>query len=102
MHGKFLLHLSLFFKMNKNREYAEMLAQGQFLYNHAILKLVLSLPIGKVLTVFLHIQNAIPRIRIPRHGAISRYINCFLSDTKQTCPSLDVELTPSFTRSHRT
>lgn len=43
----------------------------------------LSLPIGKVLTVFLHIQNAIPRIRIPRHEASSWCINYFLPDMKQ-------------------
>lgn len=47
-------------------------AWGQLLYNHVVLKFVLSLPIGKVLTIFLHIQNAIPRIRIPRQGASSQ------------------------------
>lgn len=56
---------------------------GQFLYNHVILKLVLVPSIGKVLTAFLHIQNAMPRIRIPRRRASSWCINYFLPDIKQ-------------------
>jgi hypothetical protein len=32
------------------------------LHNHVVLKLVLSLPIGKVLTVFLHIQMPFPEL----------------------------------------
>ena len=58
---------------------------GQFLHNHLILRLVLVPSIGKVLTAFLHIQNAIPRIRIPHQGASSWCINYFLPDIKQVC-----------------
>lgn len=54
------------------------------------------------MTVFLHIQNAIPRIRIPRHEAGSQHKNYFLADVKQTCPSLDIVLTSPLPRSHRT
>lgn len=73
VHGILPPYSTIFFRMNKNKtEWAEVPAWGQLLYNHVILKLVLSLPIAKVLTIFLHIQNAIPRIRIPRHGASSQ------------------------------
>lgn len=77
--------LSLLFGMNKYRKCAEMPVPGRFLYNHVILKLVLVPSIGKVLTAFLHLQNAMPRFRIPRHGASSWCINYFLPDIKQVC-----------------
>ena len=67
----------------QRRTCAKMPEPGQFLHNHLILKLVLVPSIGKVLTAFLHIQNAIPRIRIPHHGASSWCINYFLPDIKQ-------------------
>ena len=69
----------------QHRTCAKMPEPGQFLHNHLILKLVLVPSIGKVLTAFLHIQNAIPRIRIPHHGASSWCINYFLPDIKQVC-----------------
>ena len=76
---------SLFFPLGseQRRTCAKMPEPGQFLHNHLILKLVLVPSIGKVLTAFLHIQNAIPRIRIPHHGASSWCINYFLPDIKQ-------------------
>lgn len=79
------ISLSLLFGMNKYRKSAEMPVPGRFLYNHGILKLVLVPSIGKVLTAFLHLQNAMPRFRIPRHGASSWCINYFLPDIKQVC-----------------
>lgn len=67
-----IVHSLLQNEEEQNREWAKVPAWGQLLYNHVILKLVLSLSIGKVLTIFLHIQNAIHRIRIPRHRVSSQ------------------------------
>lgn len=62
--------LSLLFKMSKYR-----LPRASAYITTGFSNWFLSLPAGKVLTVFLHIQNAIPRIRIPRHKASSRRTN---------------------------
>lgn len=61
---------SLLFKMSKYR-----LPRASAYITTGFSNWFLSLPAGKVLTVFLHIQNAIPRIRIPRHKASSRRTN---------------------------
>lgn len=92
--------LSLFFKTSKCKKHVKSPHWGGSYITTSCLNWFLSRPIGKVLTVFLHRQNAIPRIRIPRHETSSLGINHFLPDIKQMRPGLSVLLTSPLLRSY--